>query len=318
MQEFQLRRYTEKDIRGVLGLFSISFDKEVSEAWFRWKYQKSPFGAEGYVVADTEKIVAFYGGIKLPFNFKGRTLWAYQFCDVMTHPEYRGKFVGKRPLVVRLGEMFYNENPMDFAFGFPSLRHARLQSLRLGGKGYRLVRLYKKERLKKNIMPWKLRVKEGWDILEKGGIDEFLAGRDDESLRLAKDDEYIRWRYLENPSRKYSLLVFKRLNITKGYVIFTAEDDWVNILEIFSKRSNALGGILVSLEAYISGNMDNVKGIKAWFHPEEPFIKQIDIYGYKFEDNIPLAFKPVNSNSGVTSDIFYDRYFYRMGDYDAS
>jgi hypothetical protein len=318
MQEFELRRYTEKDISGVLGLFSISFDKEVSEAWFRWKYQKSPFGAEGYVVADMEKIVAFYGGLKMPFNFKGRTLWAYQFCDVMTHPEYRGKFIGKRPLIVRLGEMFYKENPMDFAFGFPSLRHARLQSLRLGGKGYSLVRLYKKEHIKKNIMSWKLRVKEGWGILTKGEINKFLVRHDDESLRLVKDKEYIRWRYLDNPSKKYSLLVFKRLNTTKGYVIFTAEDNWFNILEIFINKSEELGNILISLEAYIARNINNIKGIKAWFHPEEPFMKQVDYYGYKCEDSIPIAFKPVNRDSGVTSDIFYDRYFYRMGDYDAS
>jgi len=308
----------EKDIHDILTLFACSFNKEMSEAWFRWKYQNSPFGSEGYVVIDTEKVVAFYGGIKLQFSFKGETLWAYQFCDVMTHPEYRGKLIGKRPLIVRLGEMFYRENPMDFAFGFPSIRHARLQSLKLGGEGYRLVRLYKKEHVKKNIMSWKLSVKEGWGILKKGEINKFLVRHDDETLRLVKDEEYIRWRYVENPSKKYKVLVFKRLNITKGYIIFTAEDNWFNMLDIFIKKPNELDDILISLEAYILSNMDNIKGIKAWFHPEEPFNKQVDYYGYKYEDSIPIAFKPVNRGSGVTSDIFYDRYFYRMGDYDAS
>jgi GNAT superfamily N-acetyltransferase len=322
--------YREDDIPSIIKLFSISFGKDASEEWFLWKYRGSPWSSKGYVAVHENRLVAFYGGIKLRFVFNSGEFWAYQFCDVMTHPQYRGKFIGKSPLIVKLGEMFYTENPMDFAFGFPSIRHAKLQSLRLGGEGYRLVRLYKKENLKGYPILWKLKVSEGWEFFRKEELNRFrnpslppfskgeeggLSGKN--MLQLIKNEEYLRWRYIENPSKKYRLLVFKRLNIIKGYIIFTTEDSWFNILEIFIKDLKGLGDILASLEAYILSNMDNIKGIKAWFHPEETFKKHLDYYGYNCEDSIPIAFKPVNKDSGVTSDIFYGRYFYRMGDYDA-
>lgn len=173
MPQFNIRQSTETDISSIIYLFKLSFQKEISEQWFRWKYRNSPFGAKGYVAADGDKIIAFYGGLKQQFSFHGKSFWAYQFCDVMTHPDYRGKMVGKTPLIVQLGEMFYRENPMDFAFGFPSLRHARLQSLRLKGEGYRLVRMYKKEDLKSYSLIWKLKVKEGWEFLKEEELNRF-------------------------------------------------------------------------------------------------------------------------------------------------
>lgn len=319
MQQFHIREYIEKDIDGILALFKCSFNKETSAEWFRWKYQYSPWGSKGYVVIDDKMIVAFYGGIKLSFGFKGKTLWAYQFCDVMTHPQYRGRFITKSPLIVKAGEMFYRENMMDFAFGFPSLRHARLQSIRLGGEGYRLVRSYTKEYLKSYSFVWKLKVEEGMELLKKEKLDKFLVQHNGSALQILKDEHYIRWRY-ENPLKKYGLLVFKRMNKINGYIIFTIEDSWFDILEILYEKDKDkdVRDILLALEAYIVKNMNTVKGVRGWFHPMEPVTGYLDNLGYNSEDSIPLAFKSVNAACGVTSEIFYNRYFYRTGDYDAS
>lgn len=316
MQEYPIREHRESDINGILSLFRSSFDKERSEDWFRWKYQSSPWGSRGYVAVHGDEVVAFYGGIRLPFRFMGKTLWAYQFCDVMTHPDYRGRFVSKTPLIARLGELFYRENAMDFAFGFPSLRHARLQSLRLGGEGYRLVRSYGKEPIRGRALSWRLRIREGWEFLKEGELERLLARHDNGSLRLLKDERYIRWRYRENPSKRYGLLALKWLYLLKGYIVFTIEDGWFTVLEIFYRDSKEVEDILIAAEAYAGDN--NLKGIKAWFHPREELIKSLEALGYAGEDGIPLAFKSVNTACGVTAEIFYDDYFYRMGDYDAS
>ena len=316
MQEYHIREHRESDIGGVLSLFRSSFNKEISEDWFRWKYHRSPWGSRGYVALHGDEVVAFYGGIKLHFSFMGNRLTAYQLCDVMTDPRYRARLVGKTPLIVMLGETLYRENRMDFAFGFPSLRHARLQSLRLGGQGYRLVRSYKKEALRKRAFLRRFRTKEGWEYLKGGDTERFAALNADGTLRLAKDERYIRWRYPENPSKRYGLIAFKRLHLTKGYVVFTIEEGSLNILEVFCGEPGELEDILIAAEAYAADKA--LKGIRAWFHPSEPLISSVESLGYSGEDGIPLAFKPVNNACGVTPDIFYENYFYRMGDYDAS
>jgi len=234
--------------------------------------------------------------------------------------------VSKTPLIVRLGEMFYKENAMDFAFGFPSLRHAKLQSLRLGGEGYRLVRLYRKAHFKKYPLTWTLRVKEGWEFFKKDGSAGIasLLKRGEEGLskenilHLVKDEKYLRWRYIDHPSKKYRLLAFKRMTGTKGFIIFTIDEEWVNILEVFYEKINDVKGIFVALEIYLFKNMASIKGISLWLHPLEPLRKEVEKCGFRSEDNIPIAFKSVNASCGVTSKVFYDSYFYRMGDYDAS
>ncbi len=318
MHQFQFREYSDRDTEGILSLFRTSFQKEASEAWHRWKYKRSPWGSRGYVAIEGDTVAAFYGGIRLQFIFNGKTLWSYQFCDVMTHPQYRGCMVSKNPLVVKLGKLFYKENPMDFAFGFPSLRHVRLQSLRLGGEGYRIVRSYKKDRLQRHSTPWTVRVKEGWEFLDKKDLGAFIVRAEDNVLRLVKDEQYTRWRYIENPLKIYRALVFKKMGRTKGLIVFKVEDTWFHILEIFCKTDKDRKDILAVLEAYVIKHMKSVKGIKAWFHPLDPGIKDLDRFGYTSEDSIPIAFKSVNKACGVTSETFYTRYFYSMGDYDAS
>jgi hypothetical protein len=314
MGSFVIREYQESDIKGILALFRISFEKEASEKWFRWKYQHAPWGSRGYVALDDGLVIAFYGGIRLPFLFKDMKAWAYQFTDVMSHPDHRARLVSKAPLIVRMGQRFYRDNPMDFAFGFPSLRHSRLQSLRLGGQGHRLIRVYKKERLHKHTTFWSLKVREGWDFLEKAGGGLKNYG----SLQFMRDIPYLAWRYRDNPAKQYRLMVFKRLHSIKGCMICTTENDWVHILEIFYQEEKHFRDLMLALETYLSGNEPPGKGIRIWVHPEEPVIGYMHALGYQGEDGIPLAFKPVNRESGITSDIFYDGFFYRMGDYDAS
>jgi Acetyltransferase (GNAT) domain len=318
MDSLYMGRYREQDIPGILDLFAQSFQKEASEDWFKWKYQVSPWTSKGYVAVHEDRVVAFYGGIRMQFLYNEKQLWAYQLCDVMTHAKYRARVFSKTPLIAKLGEMLYSENEMDFAFGYPSLRHARLQSISLGGEGFRLVRLHKKERLGKHSLFKRLRVREGWHHSELDKIAGFHAQKNPYSLRMIKDERYLKWRYIENPARKYHLLVFSMLTTIRGYIIFSTADDWCDILEIFYETAEGLRNLLRSLESHIVKRYPYLKGIRAWFHPGETMDDCLSELGYASGDFIPLAFKLENAVCGIDAGIFYDNYFYRMGDYDAS
>ena len=318
MQNYLIQKYSGENTEEILALFRVAFNKEATPEWFQWKYLYSPWGSRGYTVLDGNRAVAFYGGIRLQFTFQDKLLWAYQFCDVMTDPEYRARLISKTPFIVKLGEIFYRENPMDFAFGFPSLRHARLQSLRLGGEGNRFIQLYEKRHLKRHPVLWKLKVDEGWELLDGKELHNFSAHSRGDILRFEKDEKYIRWRYLNSPARRYGLLVFKRLNRIRGYAIYTTEEESFHVLEIFSRNPGDVRDMLISLEWFIINTMKHITTIKAWFHPGEPLKDSPDNLGYSGKDSIPIAFKSVNADCGVNAEIFYNRFFYRMGDYDAS
>lgn len=314
----QIRPFHDKDEKDIRDLFSICFGRELSHEEWVWKYKASPWGSYATVAVKGDNIIAHYGGIRIKFYFKDKTVYAYQFCDVMTHPEYRGRLFSKTPFIAMLNEMFYREKPMDFAFGFPSLRHARLQCKRLGGEGYRHVRLYKKEHMKRRTVSWKLKMKEGWEFLTDKKVDKLLIQHDDKSLQIVKNKKYLKWRYMENPLKDYRLLVFKKLYITKGYIIFTLKDNWLNVLDFFLRDENDLKDMLISLEDYILKNLEDIRGIKAWFHPNESLIKYLEALGYSNEDDIPLIYRTVNDGCGVKYESFFENYFYRMGDYDDS
>ncbi len=314
----EIRKYNNSDEEGIRELFSKCFGKEMSREEWAWKYKNSPWGSAAIVAVDGNNVIAHYGGIKMKFIFRDKLLNAYQFCDVMTHPEYRGFYVSKSPIIVKLGEMFYKENEMDFAFGFPSVRHARLQSLRLGGEGYRFVKLYKKVTTRGHFGSFFLKIEDDWNYFHNYGIQQEYFERREQVFKLIKNNTYIKWRYCQSPIKKYRLLVSKKYNILKGFAVVSLNERWLEILDIFVKDISSLKDLIVSIEKYTFDKSGMIEGIKAWFHPSEKINSILEKLGFESEDNIPIAFKSVNKECGITSDVFYDNYYYRMGDYDAS
>jgi hypothetical protein len=207
---------------------------------------------------------------------------------------------------------------MDFAYGFPSVRHARLQALRLGGEGHRLVMVFKKNGLDKQQMPWGTTINEGWEHFRGIDIERFRGGSRDLSLQFIKDSRYLEWRYYNNPSKKYRFLVFKGLFGTRGFLVYALEGQWLNILDVFTRDCKSMKDTLRALESYVAQRMRDVSGIQAWFHPDEPVVQELETLGYRRGESIPVAFKSVDADCGVDSELFYEKYYYRMGDYDAS
>lgn len=313
-----IRKYNSSDTESIRKLFYKCFGKEMSiEEWI-WKYKNSPWGSSAIVALDENNIVAHYGGIKMKFSFREKVLTSYQFCDVMTHPEYRGLFVSKTPIIVKLGEMFYKENEMDFAFGFPSIRHARLQALRLGGEGYKFIRLYKRVKPRKRFRSLFLKIEDSWNYFNNYGIPKKYFERSEQILKMVKNKKYIEWRYCKSPVKKYRLLVCRKFNMLKGFAIISINENFLEVLDIFVKDVSALRDLLISIEKYTFENFEMIEEIRAWFHPSEKFDSLLRDLGYESEDSIPVAFKSVNNECGLTADLFYENYYYRMGDYDAS
>jgi hypothetical protein len=266
------------------------------------------------------KIIAHYGGVRLPFREGSTEYMAYQICDVMTHPEYRAMFLARRGAMVRAAELYESSIPMDFAFGFPSERHARLATIQLGVERNRFVSTLVKslgETIRKRT-PF-IKVAQGWNSVKAQEIDRLWNKiKQDYSLTIDKTSDYIFWRYRDRPRRSYDVLTFRtRLtNSLKGWAVISLIEKDLHVLDFFTAAIGDLENLFVEIER-IAKLRDGEK-VRLWVNPNEEIVPMLKVLGYVAEQGIPLTCKILNSGIPLKPEAFFQKYCYRMGDYDAS
>jgi len=313
----EIRRMRDADEQGIRSLFAACFGKPLShEEWF-WKYRLSPWGSEAAIALDGEDIVAHYGGVGARFYGKGRTLSVYQPCDVMTHPKYRARIFSKRGAMVKAGELFYASNPMDFAFGFPSERHAVLGTKQLGYTEHSHIAVFsRKVSVFKPFGSLFLKTDTKWSSLDEAELDAlWKEAREEYPLTLDKNSRYLCWRYRDHPSGQYGpLLVRSRCSrALQAFAVYAVRGSELHVLDFFSVRSFNPKTLLRLLENTAVRNGIGV--VRAWVHPNERASRTFERYGYAAEKGVPYIFKILNDQ--ITPSFLFDAYCYRMGDYDA-
>ncbi|MBF0565198.1 MAG: GNAT family N-acetyltransferase [Nitrospirae bacterium] len=330
-----IRRAGEADEQSMRNLFALCFSREMSHDEWYWKYVLSPWGTVAYVgcatrqsdAAEPDAIVSHFGGIRCAFEMHGKRLCAYQFCDVCTHPGYRGRIFGSKPPVMRSAETFYAEREMDFAFGFPSERHARLHCLVLEST-YGKVALFRKEFSAKRYVASPmaglnlLRLQEGWRGFFDGELDDlWMTNTLKPPLTISKGEAYLRWRYQGHPTKKYDVFAWRGLlRRTIRYLAITKmKGDELQVLDFFStvggKPIDSCRRVLALLESLARDR--GAAALALWLNPGEPLAGLLSGHGYIATDGIPLALKALHPQI-MDAGSFYGNYGYRMGDYDDS
>jgi hypothetical protein len=313
----EIRRSRDDDEEGIRELFQTCFGRELKHEEWLWKYRESPWGSVSYIALDAGRVVAHYGGIRYRFQGGGELLWAYQFCDVMTHPDYRGKVFSERPPIVRAGELLYEESVMDFAFGFPSERHARLQSLRLGGSRHeRVAEFHKNVHESKGTGGRHSRLQIGWDAVKVDDMENVWERcSPGYTLSIVKDSAYLLWRFRRHPLRDYEAIILRGFlrGKVKGLAVVGFEKDTMNILDFFVPEEGAYGEFWNALESVALKK--RVREMVVWGNAsEEDICESLAESGFRQQEGIPCAVRIMNEGEIIAD--FYRHYCYRMGDYD--
>lgn len=91
------RDYELGDERRILGLFAEVFHREMSPAFWQWRYVEGPYGHGIIRVAmDGDKMVGHFGVIPMKVQFKGNIYPVIFPMTAMTHPEYGGRGIFTR------------------------------------------------------------------------------------------------------------------------------------------------------------------------------------------------------------------------------
>ncbi len=312
----EIRKAIDSDTDGIRELFFESFWKELSYSEWAWKYKHSPWGSTEILALDGEKIVAHYGGIKSRFCFNGRMFDVFQPCDVMTHPKYRARFFSKKGAMVKAGEYFFSNNSMDFAFGFPSERHAILGTRQLGYTEHKYVSVLKKDinRHKYILKPF-LKISTSWNLIDATEIDILWNSiKNENMLSIEKKSSYIFWRFRDHPIKHYEPLIIRGRfsNNLRAFCVFSISEDELSVLDFLCPKEftitlfNLLENIVLDYK---------LRSLKLWLNTKEDIYPKIVKNGYNENSGVPLLFKIINKE--IKPDFLFDNYQYRMGDYDA-
>jgi hypothetical protein len=314
-----IRSSRDTDEDGIRSLFRASFDKDLSHEEWLWKYRESCFGSASSVAIEDNRIVAHYGGFKLRFYAKGEIYNGYQGCDVMTHPEYRAKRFARKGIIVRTAEAFYRTHPMEFIYGFPPERHARLMTLQLGFEEPRFVSVLRK--LRSDFSPlssrlWK--VSSGWQEIRPADIDRlWLKTRDSFGLTIEKNAQYLLWRYRDNPRGRYEIISARRalFGDVRAFAVIMEAENVLYILDLLACTAADRGKMIGSLEHIALSRGHQI--ICLWANPAEELYHELLENGYAQEAGVRYIVRMFDG-SRISSDFFLEKYSYRMGDYDAT
>lgn len=134
------RDYVEAaDLAGQRQLFRLSFPEVVGtevegDAHYHWKFSDFPAAvpSHAYVGEDGGTLIGFYAAIPYRYQIDGQVHVAGMVCDVMTHPEWRGKgvFTG----IGRYSLQRLAEQGVAFTTGYPIRPEVLPGHLKVGWK----------------------------------------------------------------------------------------------------------------------------------------------------------------------------------------
>lgn len=311
---FKFRPSKDGDEKGIRELFKICFGREMSSDDWRWKYKNSYLGTASVVAEYNGKIIGHYGGIKTSFYYKDEIFEAFQGCDAMTHPEYRGQGV-----IVKTALFFYRLNSnVHFMFGFPSESHAIISAKWLGWENYKfIIEMTKKPvKCKKFFNRWK--IETGWDKISALEINSMWEKtKNSRFFSLIKKSDYIFWRYRDNPYKEYKLILFRGYftGKLKAYAVVLEQGDELRVLDLIAPGSLKINMVMNFLEQKASAK--GLKTVRIWINEHAPEYSKLKKACYTEEKGIPYAVRFFKKIS-VAPNIFLDNYHYSFGDYDAA
>ena len=253
MRHWKVRDGNEKDLKEILSLRKIVFGEmekdKLDERFWRWEFEEGPEGrAFIYIVEDESKIIGHFADIPRQFSVEGGVVLGTLSLDLMVHPDYWRK--GIFAAMGKYGAQRVKQENGLFLTAFP-IRLETIQGLRkIGWKGVaelpvlvypirfrgilnRYLHFPPLSLLAGGVarffylLPYGLKRRkgiEGIEIEEVGLLDDQFDGFWQKVLSLypimgIRNRNYLTWRYLQHPTRNYTIYRAKKSGEMKGYIV---------------------------------------------------------------------------------------------------
>jgi len=215
LDNLEVRFVEPGDIKAICDLFKKIFNEEMSEAHWHWKYDRSQ--SRAVVVYRGDELLAHYGGVGTGILLEGKQSTAMQITDLMVDPAVRHGVRARSPFYLAAEKFLHNtigfEKPFLLGYGFPSERAMGL-SENLGffspvgqmweveweNEKYPVNKKNIVEITQENFSQYEKDINKLWGKFKKLFEDKTIC---------IKNADYIRWRFMEHPSKNYSIYLIK-------------------------------------------------------------------------------------------------------------
>lgn len=210
-----IKNYIPGDEHAILELFELVFGKPMTLAYWQWRFQHNPVGKMMIkLMWDNEKLVGHYAVSPVVIDSNGEKRLTGLSMTTMTHPEYTGLGIFQQ-----LSESLYTEvqaaHDVAAIWGFPNNNSHRGFIKNLGWKDLTVL----------PMLSCRINVVNARQHADIRPFDRFTAREADcyeecsreYRFKVSKDEAYLNWRYMDNPSNKY--LAFRFENDQPGFVV---------------------------------------------------------------------------------------------------
>jgi GNAT superfamily N-acetyltransferase len=252
------REGNDKDMKEILSLRKMVFGEmeqdKLDERFWRWEFEEGPDGGGFiYIVEDESKILGHFADIPRRFSVQGEVILGTLSLDLMVHPDYRrkgifaamGKYGAQR--VKRENGVFMTAFPirLETIQGLKKIGWKRVvelpvlvYSIKFSGIINRYLRFTPLSLLFGGVARFFYFVFFGWRKKEKIiGVEIKRVHELDEQFDLfwekaislhpitgVRDRNYLNWRYLQHPTRKYAIYRALQEGEMKGYIVLRKVD----------------------------------------------------------------------------------------------
>jgi len=294
--EIHIRPCRPGDEQAILALFQKAFHHERSPNHWNWKFLADPFGGPFISTAWVDdNLAGHYAGYPVPFRMEGKDTIIYQVGDTMTDPAFRDIGRGRTNILARTTYHFYDtfcKGKIPFFYGFNT------------GKIHRFGKLFLRYEPVWEVGEWildrqgldKLPLPGYWQRMIRGyNVDKVKSAGEwadafFESVAphygwlVARNAEYLQWRYCEHPDIQYDFWVIRRRRRIAGWMAGLYRNGRLHIGDaLFSPQDPwAMPLALRAWLDYLRNQGHEIAGIRSWFTPQPLWwIRQLKTMGFR-------------------------------------
>jgi hypothetical protein len=229
---------TEQQKSDVQTLFKHVFNADMSDAMWQWKYGQQRGVAIG--IYQQNEIVAHYGGMQRRLHYFAESRIGIQIGDVMVLPSERGRLTKHGAFF--LSASTFAERHVGYAtahflpYGFPNARHLKVaEKLDIYAKVDDVVDIVWDTAAVARQSTWQYVQVVDKPLVLQSVVNKLwrkMSRELAEQIALIRDWDYMQYRYLQRPDKKYTFLVIYNIFLQPvGLVVIAIELDCCRFMD---------------------------------------------------------------------------------------
>ncbi len=269
----------------IIELFRLCFEpRKLEISYYNWRFIGHPSNKVfvNIFVDDSGKIVSHYGASPAISSYLGQEFLSALSMTTMTHPSYTGK-----GLFPRLAEHLYCQmkdiDGVAFIYGFPNINSHYSFTTKL-----KWCDVYLLPTLKRQIEPQHLiasfsGLEQPFNAAKFDALWHRVKYQSDRFFPNARNASFLRWRFIECPTKRYSILNWRDGDEITAYAILKPFDNNgvmdLDVIDILSDKRLEISQVMLGVLQY--GAQNGFKNVNSWLPLGSEYYRSAEKIGFK-------------------------------------